>query len=190
MYHMEQTIWPSVQTGVHSAADTHQRRTNTPHLALFFTQRPCNVTQVQGVGRYGSFPAAFWGLAGVNLHRFRDGVHRVSTVISKSLLRLLLPNALLKGLALVSKFDNSLCVGVEGGDRSPHAKGEGCPGHADVKQEKNWECGEAVHIALFDTVFGEIRGNHFRPVHRSNSLGHMWDQTIKSSPHVLFTQAG
>lgn len=104
--------------------------------ALFFPQRCCNVTQVQRVNRYGSSPDAFWGLAGINLHRFGDGVHGVLPEISESLTCVLLPDALLEGLAFVPELDDGLRVGVEGGDRRAHATGEGRPGHADRKQSK------------------------------------------------------
>lgn len=80
--------------------------------ALFFPQRCLNVTQVQGVGRYGGFPAAIRGLAGINFHRFGDGVHRAFSEISESLPRVLLPDALLEGLTLVPELDDGLCVGV------------------------------------------------------------------------------
>lgn len=104
--------------------------------ALFFPQRCCNVTQVQRVSRYGSFPAIFWGLAGINLHRFRDGVHGAFPEVSESLLCVLLADALLERLAFVPELNDGLCIGVEGGDGCTHAAGEGCPGHAGRKQSK------------------------------------------------------
>lgn len=107
-----------------------------PFSALFFTQRGCNVTKVQRVSRYWSFPAAFRSLAGIHVHRSRDGMHRMFPEISKSLPRVLLADALLKGLTFVPELNDGLRVGVDGGDRCAHAAGEGCPGHADGKQEK------------------------------------------------------
>lgn len=80
--------------------------------ALFFPQRRCNVTQVQRVSWYGSFPATFRGLAGINLHRFGDGVHRAFPEVSESLPCVLLADALLEGLALVPELDDGLRVGV------------------------------------------------------------------------------
>lgn len=86
------------------------------HSALLLTQRPCNVTQVQRVSGYGSFPAAFRGLTGINLHRFGDGVNGALAEISESLPSLFFADALLEGLALVPELDDSLGVGVERGD--------------------------------------------------------------------------
>lgn len=44
---------------------------------------------------------------------------------------LLLTQALLEELPLVSELDHSLGVGVEGGDGGGHAAGEGSPRHAE-----------------------------------------------------------
>lgn len=51
--------------------------------------------------------------------------------IPESLARVLLPDALLEGLTLVSELDDGLGVGVDGGDRRAHAAGERRPGQAD-----------------------------------------------------------
>lgn len=64
-------------------------------------------------------------------------MHGVLPEISKRLPRVLLPDALLEGLAFVSELDDRLRVGVEGGDRRAHAAGEGSPGHADIKQQED-----------------------------------------------------
>lgn len=102
-----------------------------PSSALFLPQRACQVTQVQGVGRDGRFPAALRGLARINVHGLGNGVHGVFAQIPESLARVLLPDALLEGLALVSELDDGLGVGVDGGDGRAHAAGERRPGHAD-----------------------------------------------------------
>lgn len=107
------------------------------HSALLFPQRICNVTEVQRVTWYRSFPATFYGLTRVIIHRFGDGVHRVLPEISECLPCVLLPDALLEGLAFVSELNDSLRIGVEGGDRCTHTAGEGSPGHADIKQQEN-----------------------------------------------------
>lgn len=57
--------------------------------------------------------------------------------ISECLPCVLLPDALLEGLAFVSELNDSLRIGVEGGDRCTHTAGEGSPGHADIKQQEN-----------------------------------------------------
>lgn len=58
-------------------------------------------------------------------------MHRVLAQVSESLARVLLPDALLEGLALVPELDDGLGVGVDGGDGGAHAAGEGRPGHAE-----------------------------------------------------------
>lgn len=83
---------------------------------LLLPQGACDVAQVQRVCRDRSLPAALWSLAGVNVHCLGDGVHGAFAEISKGLSGVLLTNALLKGLALVPELDDSLGVGVDGGD--------------------------------------------------------------------------
>lgn len=97
---------------------------------LLLGQGADDVAQVQRVGRYGGLPATLWGLAGVNVHCLGDRVHGAFAEVSKGLPGVLLTDALLKGLALVSELDDGLGVGVDGGDRGAHAAGEGGPGHA------------------------------------------------------------
>lgn len=116
-----------------------------PQSALVLPQRGCEVSQVQGVSRYGSPPATFQGLIGVNIHRFRDGVQGVIPEIAVSLPRVLPAESLLESLAFVSELDDGLCVGVECGDRCPHAAGKRRPGQAEKKKLIKMICFKFFH---------------------------------------------
>ena len=112
--------------------------------ALLFLQRIGNLTQVQGVSGYGHFPTAPRRLC-EHLHRLGDGVDGAFPQVAEGLPRLLLADALLEGLAFVSKLDDSLGVGVEGRYRGAHAAGEGSPGHARdgrTMAEQEWHNGK------------------------------------------------
>lgn len=87
-------------------------------------------------------------VAGVNLHSAGNGLEGAVPEVVEGLLvqvALLLPQALLEHLAFVSKLDHSLGVGVEGGDRSSHAAGEGPPCHAGGRQTEKSEGQEVSH---------------------------------------------
>lgn len=114
---------------------------------LLLPQGACDVAQVQGVGWYRGLPAALWCLAGVNVHRLGNRVHRAFAEVSKSLSGVLLADALLEGFALVPELDDSLGVGVDGGNRSAHAAGEGGPGHARERHS------EGTGLCLFAGIF-------------------------------------
>lgn len=78
-------------------------------------------------------PGSGAAVAGVDLHGAGDGLEgAVPEVVERLLVQvvLLLAEALLKQLALVSELDHRLGVGVEGGDGGGHAAGEGTPRHA------------------------------------------------------------
>lgn len=63
-------------------------------------------------------------------------MHRAFAEVSKGLSGVLLTDALLKGFALVPELDDSLGVGVDGGDRGAHAAGEGGPGHTGERRRE------------------------------------------------------
>lgn len=72
-------------------------------------------------------------MARVDLHSAGDGLEGAVPEVVESLLVqvvLLLAQALLEQLPLVSELDHCLGVGVEGSDGGGHAAGEGAPGHA------------------------------------------------------------
>lgn len=79
-------------------------------------------------------PGSGAAVAGVDLHGAGDGLEwTVPEVVESFLVQvvLLLTQALLEELPLVSELDHSLGVGVEGGDGGGHAAGEGSPRHAE-----------------------------------------------------------
>lgn len=79
-------------------------------------------------------------VAGEDLHGAGDRLEGTVPEVVESLLVqvvLLLAQALLEQLALVSELDHRLGVGVEGGDGGSHAAGEGAPGHAGRNEHRN-----------------------------------------------------
>ena len=88
-------------------------------------------------------------MAGVDLHSAGDGLQgAVPEVVESFLVQvvLLLAQALLEQLALVSELDHRLGVGVEGGDGGRHAAGEGTPGHAGGRETQRHDGGEKIKI--------------------------------------------
>lgn len=80
-------------------------------------------------------------MAGVDLHGAGDGLEGTVPEVVEGLLVqvvLLLTQALLKQLPLVSELDHRLGVGVEGGDGGGHAAGEGAPGHAGSTETQKY----------------------------------------------------
>lgn len=75
-------------------------------------------------------------------------MHRVFPEISEGLPRVLLADALLERLAFVPKLNDGLCVGIDRGDRCAHAAGEGCPSHADRKQQQKKEGHSVIQVPL------------------------------------------
>lgn len=158
-----------------------------PSSALFLSERACNVAQVQRISGDGCFPATLRSLARINVHGFGNGVHGVFAQISESFPRVLLPDALLEGLALVSELDDCLGVGVDGGDRGAHAAGEGRPGHADRGDKAHRKHGEQLDMTKIQIPFWHIPSillsagllaitlSPYAPSQPS-TLGHVWDE--------------
>lgn len=88
-------------------------------------------------------------MAGVDLHGAGDGLEGAVPEIVESFLVqvvLLLAQALLKQLALVSELDHRLGVGVQGGDGGGHAAGEGTPGHAGWRETQRHVVDDKVRM--------------------------------------------
>ena len=99
-------------------------------------------------------PASGSTVSRVDIHSAGDGLEGAVPKVVESLLVqvvLLLTQALLEQLPLVSELNHRLGVGVEGSDGGSHAAGEGSPGHAgesEGKEKKEWVWAYTVLLAI------------------------------------------